>query len=192
MAYKLVLLLVACFLAVVGCADEDVATFGLVEDEIAQLEDIMNFHLANAARALEDANIFARAGVATVTVTETVCGPDGATSPVISIPETTLVTETSQESPAPTTVQPPASSENDTTSSVDPTSASATPTSLTGETTTTKTSSSSSADGNGAPTGTSDAPTSTVEPPVNAGYAKGETHTLILALALTIVQLLEV
>jgi hypothetical protein len=179
---------------------------------------IKDHHIVNAARALEAADIIPRSGkppsssdpllgrsltgyfsfqeVATVTVTETFCGPDGPTSagtpPIISIPETTLVTGTSQGSPAPTTVQPPVSSGTDSGPSVEPTSGSASPSSPDGQATTTQTSSSSSSssvDGTEAPTETSDAPTSTLEPTANSGLAQGGTNSLLLALTLTFVRL---
>ncbi|KAL4873518.1 hypothetical protein BDV12DRAFT_160193 [Aspergillus spectabilis] len=190
MAYKLVALL-ACLLVITGYANENVGNFDA--QDVADLEDLLNYHIVNAARALEAADIIPRSEVATVTVTETVCGPDGPTSvgtpPIISIPETTLVTGTSQGAPAPTTVQPPVSSGTDSGPSVEPTSGSASPSSPDGQATTTQTSSSSSADGTEAPTETSDAPTATLEPTANSGVTQGGTNSLILALTLTFVRL---
>lgn len=132
---------------------------------------------------------------ATVTVTETVCGPGASEapgdSPIISIPETTLVTDTPAPSPAPTFDQPPALSETGSASpSVEPTSTEAPTSSPEGHTTTFQSSPSSSADESEAPTATFEAPSSTVAPIVNAGYTEGGMSTIVLALTLTFLRLL--
>lgn len=132
---------------------------------------------------------------ATVTVTETVCGPGPSEapgdSPIISIPETTLVTDTPAPSPAPTFDQPPALSETGSASpSVEPTSTEAPTSSPEGHTTTFQSSPSSSADESEAPTATFEAPSSTVAPIVNAGYTEGGMSTIVLALTLTFLRLL--
>ncbi|KAL5333104.1 hypothetical protein BJX70DRAFT_403900 [Aspergillus crustosus] len=189
MASKPVALLVACFFVLASYANANDEGFDVAQEAI-DLEDILNYHIANGARALEAANIFPRAEVATVTVTETVCGSDGPTSAgdssIISIPETTLVTESYPASPIPITAQPPVSSGTGSSPSVEPTSVFAPSISPEGQATATQNSSFSSVDGTQASTETSETPTSTARPPLNAGVT--QKASLVLALALAFVQ----
>ncbi|KAL4743456.1 hypothetical protein BDV11DRAFT_178320 [Aspergillus similis] len=202
MAFKLVLLLVACLLVSTGCANAEI--IGKPESVI----DGSNIvgHLGNykvdvdGARAMEGP-VLAPREIATVTVTETVCGPVGPSSagdsPIISIPETTLATDTSGPFPAPSTVQPPVASQSsgtDSATSVEPTSAEAPSSPSQGQATTTlqtssaTSSTSSSADNSEAPTATSVSPTSTDAPAANAGFTQGGMSSVVLAVALTFVR----
>ncbi|KAL4924297.1 uncharacterized protein BDV17DRAFT_218188 [Aspergillus undulatus] len=210
MAFKLVVLLVACLLVVTSWADNNVESLDAGLDE-TDLEGYTHWYKANENVDAQGATwLVPRAEVATVTVTETVCGPigpDGPTSsdnptgesaPFVSIPETTLVTATGTEpTPAPTTEQPPDVSGTDfPPSAAEPTSVEPTTdgTSSDGQTTTLQTSSSTSgestsADGSETPTVTSDSPTATDEPPLNVGFRQGGTSSLALAFALTFIRL---
>ncbi|KAL3475045.1 hypothetical protein BJX99DRAFT_230433 [Aspergillus californicus] len=166
------------------------------------VDDIMNYyeHKLHEARALADPNIVPRAE--TVTVTKTVCAPDGPVpteaSPIISIPETTLATSTLAPAPIPTAALPQPSVSSVTGSSpsgAELTTASAPLSSSDGETTifqTSSSSSSSSADGTASSTEaatetttrSSTSPTDTATPTANAGFARGGMSSAVLAITL--------
>ncbi|KAL4753995.1 hypothetical protein BDW72DRAFT_156917 [Aspergillus terricola var. indicus] len=201
MAFKLILLLVACLLVCTGCANEIIGNPESVIHGSNIAGYLGNYKVdVDRARAMEGP-VLAPREVATVTVTETVCGSVGPTSagdsPIISIPETTLVTDTSGTSSAPSTVQPPDASQSsgaDGATSVEPTSAGAPPSPSQGQATTTlqtssaTSSTSTSADISGAPTATSVSPTSTAAPAANAGFTQGGMSSVVLAVALTFVR----
>ncbi|BCS22763.1 uncharacterized protein APUU_30988A [Aspergillus puulaauensis] len=194
MAYKLSVLLLVCLLVITSYANVKFAHFDAVLDE-DDSEGHLNYYDVDKARAMDDHGYFARAEPATVTVTKTVCGPGASEapgdSPIISLPETTLVTDTPAPSPAPTFDQPPASSGTDSAPpSVKPTSTEAPTSPPEGHTTALQTSLPSSADESEAPTATSATPSSTTTPIVNAGYTEGGMSTLVLALTLTFIRLL--
>lgn len=191
MAYKLSVLLLAFLLAITNYAN---AKFANMDGDDSE-EHLDYYEVVDKARAMDGQGHFARAEPATVTVTKTVCGsgaseaPGG--SPIISIPETALVTGTAAPSPAPTFDQPPTSSETGSAPpSVEPTSTESPTSPPEGHTTTLQTSLSSSAGESVAPTATSETPSSTTAPIVNAGYTQGGMGTLVLALTLTFVWLL--
>ncbi|KAL4764420.1 uncharacterized protein BDW70DRAFT_110062 [Aspergillus foveolatus] len=202
MAFKLVLLLVACLLVCAGCANEIIGNHESVIDGLNIVGHLGNDKVDVDGSRAKEGPVLAPREVATVTVTETVCGPVGSTSaggsPIISVPETTLATDTSGPSSAPSAVQPPATSQSsgaDGATSAEPTSAEASPSSSQGQATTTlQTSSaasgtSTSADSSEAPTTTSVSPTSTDAPAANAGFTKGGMSSVILAVALTFVRI---
>ncbi|KAJ0424212.1 hypothetical protein BJY00DRAFT_277369 [Aspergillus carlsbadensis] len=193
MAYNLVALLVAFLLAITGFADGNVKGIDTGFDGF-DLEGSLDYD-GNDARAFVDHVLLPRSDLATVTVTETFCGADGPTSlpdsPIISIPETTIMTDT-YAPPVPTTEEPTESSPSVkptvSTSPASPGSPPA-PTISGGQTTTLQTSSSSSEGDNGGPTETSSPPTNTSAPTANGGFNQGGMESVILALALTFVRL---
>ncbi|KAL4906018.1 hypothetical protein BDW74DRAFT_137099 [Aspergillus multicolor] len=201
MAFKLVLLLVACLLVLTGFADENVGNLDAFHVGLP-VEGPVNYYEVDEARAMEGPVLARRAeATATVTITETVCGPVGSTytgePPIFSIPETTLVTDTDTSGPVPTTVQSPASSQSsgaDGVTSVAPTSTGGSSSSHRQTTTTLQTSSSASGtstsvDGSEAPTATSAFPTATAAPSANAGFTQDGISSVVLALALTFVRI---
>ncbi|KAL4946146.1 hypothetical protein BDV06DRAFT_218671 [Aspergillus oleicola] len=214
MVFKLALLLVACLLVVTGWADDNA---GNLDDALTGADLEGHLSIEDWFKLYEDVDvagtkIYRRA--ATVTVTETVCGPvasdgpsnpTGESAPFVSIPETTLVTATVTEpAPVPTTEAPVVSGTGSAPSDAEPTSVESTgvePTldgpSSDGPTTThlhTHTSSpasgeTTSADEPEPPTETSDGPSASAEPTLNAGFRQGGTSSLALAFALTFVRL---
>ncbi|KAL5050004.1 hypothetical protein BDW71DRAFT_204073 [Aspergillus fruticulosus] len=202
MAFKLVLLLVACLLVFTGCANESVGNpKSIVNGFDPQGHLVNNKADVDRVRVMEGPVLSPRDEVATVTVTETVCGPVGPTSggdsSISSIPETTLLTDTSGPLPAPSTVQPSISSQSseaDGAPSVEPTSAGAPSSSSHEQTTTTLQTSSAtfgtcaSADCSEAPTATPVSPTSTAAPTANTGFMQGGMSSVVLAVALTFVR----
>ncbi|KAL2842357.1 hypothetical protein BJY01DRAFT_216618 [Aspergillus pseudoustus] len=200
MAYKLMILLVAFLLATTGLAHGNVKGLEAVFDEFS-LEGHSDYS-ANYVRALVDHILLPRTELATVTVTETFCDADGPTSlpdsPIFSIPETTVMTDTYAPVPVPTTKGSPISSETGNAPSDEPPAPPSPPspssppaptTSLGGQTTTLQTISSSSGSGNEGPTGASTSPTNTSAPTANAGFTQREMNSVILALALTLVRI---
>ncbi|KAL5002404.1 hypothetical protein BDV10DRAFT_181613 [Aspergillus recurvatus] len=202
MAFKFVLLLIACLLTFTGCANEIVANPESVINGSNLEGHLVNYKVdVDGVRAKEGPVLSPRDEVATVTVTETVCGPVGPTSggdsSIISIPETTLVTDTSGSLPAPSTLQPSVSSQSsgpDGATSVEPTSAGAPSSSSHGQATTSLQTSSAtsgtctSADCSVAPTATSASSSSTAVPTANAGFTQGGISSVVLAVALTFVR----
>ncbi|KAL6233963.1 hypothetical protein BDW75DRAFT_175284 [Aspergillus navahoensis] len=202
MTFNFVLLLVACLLVFTSCADEIVGNPESVVNEFNLEGHLVNYNVdVDGARAMEGPVLSRRDEVATVTITETVCGPVGPTSggdlPTISMPETTLITDSSGPLPGTPTVQPSASSQSSGgggATSVEPTSAGAPFSSSHGQATTTlQTSSatsgtSTSADCSEAPTAISVSPPSTAAPTANAGFTQGGMSSVVLAVALTFVR----
>ncbi|KAL4820926.1 hypothetical protein BDW67DRAFT_151557 [Aspergillus spinulosporus] len=202
MDFKLVLLLVACLLVCTGCANAEIRSFESVIDGSDIVGHLGKDKVEVDGTCAKKGPVLAPREVTTVTVTETVCGPVGPTSsgdsPTISIPETTLVTDTSGPSSASSPVQPPIASQSsgaDGATSVEPTSAEASPSPSQGQATTTlQTSSatsgtSTSANSSEAFTATSVSPTSMDAPAANAGFTQGGMTSVILAVALTFVRL---
>ncbi|KAL2796807.1 hypothetical protein BJX66DRAFT_122689 [Aspergillus keveii] len=200
MAYNLVVLLFALLLAVTGFAEESARGIDAGFDGF-DLEGYSDYE-GNDVRAFVDHILLPRTDLATVTVTETFCGADGPTSlpdsPIISIPETTIMTDTYAPVPVPTTEEPPVLSETESAPSDEPTaptspaspgSPPAPTVSSGGQTSTLQTSSSSSEGDNGGPTQTSSSPINTSAPTANAGFTQGGMESVILALALTLVRL---
>ncbi|KAL4800625.1 hypothetical protein BDV19DRAFT_74815 [Aspergillus venezuelensis] len=213
MTFKLVLLLVACLLVVTGWADDNSGNFdiALTGEDLEGHLSIEDWYKLNEDVDLAGTKIYRRA-VATVTVTETVCGPvasdgptnpSGESAPFVSIPETTLVTATGTEpAPAPTTETAPAASGTGSAPSdaeptgieptgVEPTSdgpSSDGPTTTHHHTSSSTSGESTSADEPEAPTQTSDGPSASAEPTLNAGFRQGGTSSLALAFALTFVR----
>ncbi|KAL2860478.1 hypothetical protein BJX68DRAFT_261415 [Aspergillus pseudodeflectus] len=198
MAYNLVVILFALLLAITGFADENAKAIDAGFDGF-DLKSYSDYD-GNDIRAFVDHILLPRTDLATVTVTETFCGVDGPTSlpdsPIISIPETTIITDTYAPVPVPTTEGPPVLSEtapsDETTAPTSPASPGsplASTASSGGLTTTLQTSSSSSEGDSGGPTETSSPPTNTSAPTANAGFNQGGMESVILALALTFVRL---
>ncbi|KAL2866968.1 uncharacterized protein BJX67DRAFT_109419 [Aspergillus lucknowensis] len=189
MAYKLLTLLAMYLLVATVFANENVEVPDAVFDGF-DLGDHFDYNV-NEVHALVDHIFVPRSALATVTVTETICGP---TSP-------TVVTDTFESSPAPTTGQPPMTTDTSGVPSDQPPSPTS-PTSLTssevstsatdGPTTSFQTNMSSSKGDNESPTETSDSPTDTIAPPTNAGFTQEGMDSVFLALALTILQLVGV
>ncbi|KAL3461261.1 hypothetical protein BJX64DRAFT_289451 [Aspergillus heterothallicus] len=203
MAYKLMVLLVALLLAITGLADGNVKRLDAVFNEFS-LEGHSDYN-AKDVRAFVDHILLPRTELATVTVTETLCGADGPTSlhdsPIISIPETTIMTDTYAPVPVPTTEEFTGPSATGSAPSDEPTvptsppspSSPPPPTASSGkQATTLQTASFSSESSDGGTIGTSTSPFNTSAPTVNAGFVQGGPNNMLLALALTFVRLLGV
>ncbi|KAL4979198.1 hypothetical protein BDW66DRAFT_127818 [Aspergillus desertorum] len=201
MAFNIIFPLLVCLLVSTGCANEFVGSPEYVANGF-DLGGRFGNYKVDDTRAMKGPVLSPRDEVATVTVTETVCGHVGPTSggdsPIILIPETTLVPDTSGTLPLSSTAQPPVSSQSsgaNGATSIESTSAGAASSTSYGQATTTlQTSSATSgtstaADDSEAPTATPVSPTSTAAPSANAGFIQGGISSVVLAMALTFVRI---